>query len=149
MGRVTVAAKIESLQDLYNVKSGRATLEQVRNLEVEQALVDTGASTLSMPRTLIDQLGLRPTRSRRVRTAGGMVEVQGFDAVKLTVQDRNCIIDVLEIPEGCPVLIGQIPLQLLDFVVDLTHHQLIGNPDHGGEEMMELYGISDPNYSSD
>ncbi len=144
MGRVTVVAKIESLRDLYESSSDRLQPEQVRTVRVEQALVDTGASSLSMPRTLIDQLGLKPTRSRRVRTATGSVEIQGFDAVKLTVQDRDCIIDVLEVPEECPVLIGQILLQLLDFVVDPNHHQLVGNPEHGGEQMMEMYGFFDP-----
>ena len=28
--------------------------------------------------------------------------------------------DVSEVPDDCPVLIGQIPLESLDFVVDLT-----------------------------
>jgi hypothetical protein len=47
--------------------------------------------------------------------------------------------DVLEVPDGLPVLIGQIPLEHLDFVVDLRNRKLIGNPAHGGEHMYELY----------
>jgi hypothetical protein len=38
----------------------------------------------------------------------------------------------------CPVLIGQLPLESLDFVVDPIGRRLIGNPDHGGEHMMDL-----------
>jgi hypothetical protein len=30
-------------------------------------------------------------------------------------------------------------LELLDFVVDPVHQRLIGNPAHGGEQMIELY----------
>ena len=47
--------------------------------------------------------------------------------------------DVMEVPDDTPVLIGQIPLEHLDFVVDMRSHSLIGNPAHGGEHMFELY----------
>ena len=36
-------------------------------------------------------------------------------------------------------MIGQIPLEYLDFVVDLGSRKLIGNPAHGGEQMYEMY----------
>jgi hypothetical protein len=37
------------------------------------------------------------------------------------------------------VLIGQIPLETLDFVVDPVGQKLIGNPAHGGEHIYEWY----------
>ena len=43
------------------------------------------------------------------------------------------------LPDDCPVLIGQVPLELMDFVVDPNSQRLIGNPAHGGVEMLELY----------
>ena len=57
----------------------------------------------------------------------------------LTVQGRECPMDVAEVPDDCPVLIGQVPLELLDFVVDPANQRLIGNPAHGGEQMLEMY----------
>ena len=45
----------------------------------------------------------------------------------------------MEVPDDVPVLIGQLPLENLDFVVDLQGRSLIGNPAHGGEQMYELY----------
>jgi hypothetical protein len=36
-------------------------------------------------------------------------------------------------------LIGQTPLELLDFVVDPIGQRLIGNPDHGGEQMIDVF----------
>ena len=47
--------------------------------------------------------------------------------------------DVLEVPDGTPVLIGQLPLEHLDFVEDPRSRSLIGNPEHGGEPIYELY----------
>jgi hypothetical protein len=37
------------------------------------------------------------------------------------------------------LLIGQVPLEVLDFVVGAIGQQLIGNPAHGGEHLIELY----------
>ena len=44
----------------------------------------------------------------------------------------------MEVPDHVPVLIGQLPLEHLDLVIDLRHRQLIGNPAHGGEHVYEL-----------
>jgi hypothetical protein len=67
------------------------------------------------------------------------VTVQVYGAVRLTIQGRDCLSDVAEVPDDCPVLIGQIPLELLDFVVDPVNHRLIGDPRHGGEHILEMY----------
>jgi predicted aspartyl protease len=139
MGRVTVKAKIENLSDLHHVETQVLPSEQVRLVEVDDALVDTGATMLSMPKNLIERLGLKPVRTRKAVTSAGTVTVQMYGTVRLTVQDRECNTDVTELPDECPVLIGQIPLEQLDFVVDVPGQKLIGNPAHGGEHVIELY----------
>jgi hypothetical protein len=62
-----------------------------------------------------------------------------YEAVRLTIQGRSCTMDVLEAPDDVPVLIGQLPLEHLDLVVDLRNRCLIGNPAHGGEHIYEMY----------
>jgi hypothetical protein len=48
-------------------------------------------------------------------------------------------VDAAEVPDDCPVIIGQVPLELLDFVVDPIGQRLIGNPEHGGKHMMDMF----------
>jgi predicted aspartyl protease len=139
MGKVFVTAKIENLKDLYDVRRGLLTADELRSIEVNDALVDTGATMLSMPKRMIEQLGLEPFRTRKAITSAGPVTVQVFGGARLTVQGRECTTDVTELPDECPVLIGQIPLEQLDFVVDTPGQRLIGNPAHGGEHVIELY----------
>lgn len=139
MGKVLVAAKIQNLADLLKVRDGALHPQQVRSLEVANALVDTGATMLSLPRRLIQQLGLQRHRMRTARTSAGTVAFGIYEAVRLTIQDRDCVIEVAEIPDDCPPLIGQVPLEMLDFVVDPVGQQLVGNPEHGGEHQFELY----------
>jgi clan AA aspartic protease len=139
MGRVTVRATIENAYDLRDAQRGLLSADSVRRLEVSDALVDTGATTLSVPKRLIEQLGLTPFRARWVRTSSGPRTVQVYGAARLTIEGRDCLLDVIEVSDDCPVLIGQVPLELLDFVIDPKMQCLIANPAHGGEQMYELY----------
>jgi predicted aspartyl protease len=139
MGKVTTVATIENFGDVWNATQGLVAPEAVRRVEVPDALVDTGASLLSLPTTLIQQLGLVCRQTRQVIGSAGPRTTRLFSAVQLTIQDRSCVVDVLEVPDGVPTLIGQIPLENLDFVVDLSGQRLIGNPAHGGEHVLELY----------
>jgi predicted aspartyl protease len=139
MGRVVVTAKIENLHDLYEANVGRIAADQVRKAEVADALVDCGATFLSLPKTLIAQLGLKKFATRRMRTTSGMRSVDMYDVVRLTVQNRFCHAEVAEVDDVCPVLIGQLPLEALDFVIDTKAQRLIGNPEHGGEQMADLF----------
>ena len=141
MGRVLTEATIENLEDLWAVKRSLLPADQCRRVVVQDALVDTGATLLSMPTRLIKQLGLSKTASKHVSSSLGVGEASMFEAVRLTIQGRQCTMDVLEVPDTVPVLIGQIPLEHLDLVVDLRSRSLIGNPAHGGEHMYELYAL--------
>ena len=139
VGRVMTEATIENMEDLWALKRGILADGQVRCVTVGDALVDTGATLLSLPTGLIEQLGLEKTASKRVSssTGGGVAAV--YSAVRLTIQARSCTMDVMEVPDEVPVLIGQIPLEHMDFVVDPRSRTLIGNPAHGGEHVYELY----------
>ena len=139
MGKVFVTAKMENLEDLYRVSLGQLTADQVRTVEVTDALVDTGATGLMVPSRYIAQLGLRSTRTSRAMTAGGAITMAVYQAVRLTIQGRDCTVDVYEMPDNIPVLIGQIPLEALDWVIDTVSQRLVGNPAHGGDHMVEVY----------
>lgn len=138
MGKVVVAATIENLDDLYRKHRGEITDAEVRRVSVTDALIETGATTLLLPHSVIAQLGLHPTRQRSIRCVGGARSIQIYSAVQLTVQGRDCVVDVGEIDDGLPVLIGQVPLELMDWVVDPAGQRLIGNPEHGGVHMIDV-----------
>ncbi len=76
MGRVLVTAKIENSGDLYlRVERTSPADQACKSIEVNDALVDTGATMLSMPKRMIQQLGLEPVRTRKAMTSAGTVTV--------------------------------------------------------------------------
>ncbi len=139
MGRVVVAAIVENLGDLIKVHEGLLAPDDVRRVEIDEALVDTGATTLCLPAGIIEQLGLIQFGERTSMSSQGPKRTRVFGTVNLTVQGRDCKVDVMELPDGVPTLIGQVPLEILDFVVDPPGRRLIGNPAHNGEQMVEMY----------
>ncbi len=139
MGRVLTEATIENLEDEWAVRRGLITADKARRIVVSDALVDSGSRLLALPTRMIRQLGLRKVGSREVTTGLGPAEADLYEVVRITIQGRSCPADVLEVPESVPVLIGQLPLEHLDFVIDMTTHALIGNPAHGGKLVYEMY----------
>src|SRR5262249_38178597 len=71
MGKVVVTAKIENLKDLYLAEKRLLPEDQVRRVEVQDAVVDAGATTLLLPKRMIAALGLEPLRTRHSRGLGG------------------------------------------------------------------------------
>ncbi len=127
MGRVTVKIKLTN-----------RFAPQLIVMEVE-ALVDTGATFLCLKPSVIAQLGLQQFDTVPVTTANGSCNVGKYGPVWMEVMGRHTFGNALELDESSPNLIGQIPLEDFDFVVDCTGQRLIGNPAHGGVQMHEIY----------
>ena len=134
--RHTTEIKLTNLSDLFLVRAGAMNPEEVRRLTVNDALVDTGATGLCLPLSLIERLGLTPIRTLSARTAAGLVERTLYSEVEYTILERTYSIRVTNLPEGSPVLVGHMLLEQLDLCVDMKRG-LIYNPAHGDDWIEE------------
>ena len=138
MGRVVVEVLVEKWVDSVGTDGGETGSRAVPRATVT-ALVDTGATCLSLPGSVIADLGLRKVGTRRVRTVNGIVARDIFATAQITVQGRDCRGEVMALPEASTPLLGQLALEGMDWWVDLTNGRLVGNPEHGGEWMADAY----------
>ena len=92
-----------------------------------------------MPKRLIDSWASRRLKTVEAKTAVGLTSFGIYEAGQTDDPGSRLRGRVAEVADDCPVLIGYIPLELLDFVVDPKNQRLIGNPDHGGEFMIDMY----------
>src|SRR5687767_7885727 len=116
MGRIVAKIKLTNYGDQIGIDRGW-TKSKPRMVEVD-ALVDTGATELALKPSTIKALGLEPLDPARVSTAAGLRKIRRYGAVKLELMGRYGIFDVAELPERVPNLLGQVPLEVLDLVVD-------------------------------
>lgn len=137
MGKVIVKLKLTNFTDL-ELKELKLRKEPPRSVETD-ALVDTGATRLYLKRSLIKALGLRKAGQVESRTTNGLRRRAVFNPVRLEVMSRDGVFEVVEVDDDVPNLLGQIPLEYLDFVVDPKGRKLIPNPEHGDKQMSEEY----------
>ena len=133
----TTRIELENLKDLHLAEAGFIKSEDVRRLTIQNALVDTGATGLCLPKSLIEHLGLTPLRNIRAQTANGPAERTFYSEVKYTVLERSHSIQVTDLPEDAPVLVGHMILEALDLCVDIQNG-LIYNPAHDGEWTIKI-----------
>ena len=99
-----------------------------KSVEVE-ALVDTGATMLSLPVDLVERLGLQKFSEVAVRYADNRTDRKGvYGVVTLEINGRRGHFDVLAEKTGTSPLIGQIVLEELDLVVSPKTGSLMPNP---------------------
>ncbi len=140
MGKVTVEFKATNYDDLSDVARKR-TKRKPRSVKAD-ALVDTGATRLYLQKQVIAVLGLRPVSEITSRTMSARSETRTvFSPVELEIQGRKGSFDVVELPDSLPNIIGQIPLEHLDWVVDLRRGKLIPNPEHKHGELADEFHV--------
>lgn len=72
MVRVVVSSRIENLKDAWEVERGLRSPNDARSVVIDDALVETGATSLSLPVSVIRELGLNKERNQNVRTSSGV-----------------------------------------------------------------------------
>ena len=130
--RHTTRIELVNREDQLLAKAGVIAPGEIRQVTVEDAIVDTGATRLSLPKPLIEQLGLTPVGRTRARTTNGIVERFIYSEVRFTVLERAGTLEITELPANVPVLVGHMVLEMLDLCLDIRKG-LIYNPDHDDE----------------
>jgi clan AA aspartic protease len=142
MGKIMTKIKLTNGTDLDKAAEGLITPAEVRRVEIE-ALVDTGATQLALPEEIIEALGLRVAGTRRAKDARGIViEVGWVSCVVLEILGREMSGDALVLPRGATPLIGQIPLENLDLLVDPKSRELRVNPESPDMPLLDLMRVA-------
>ncbi|MEW5766141.1 MAG: retropepsin-like aspartic protease [bacterium] len=138
MGKITEKITVTNFVDEVKVKEGIISEDKVRKEEVE-AIIDSGATLLCLPKNIVEKLGLTLMGEMPANTANGKVLRKIYSVATLTIRDRSAEFDVMELPDDTPALVGQLPLERLDFQLDLKNQRLIPNPEHPDKLVLDLY----------
>ena|SRR5687768_13741891 len=138
MGKVMNRIRIINNTDVGEARRGVIAEAAIRSLEVD-ALVDTGAISMVIPAEIVAQLGLSPEGNRKVRYADGRVDDIPWCAdVRFEICGRQTVCDAYVTPAGTQVLIGQIPLEALDLIVDPKNREVRVNPASPDVPLLDL-----------
>lgn len=125
MGAVRVRVKLTNEIDERLVNRGLLNPTLLRVYET-QALVDTGATRLVVPRHIVQHLGLKIEGRQIAKYADGREELVGLTThLSIDLSGFRTIQPALVI--GDEVLIGQTVLEELDLLVDCNNERLVPN----------------------
>ncbi len=124
MGQVIITLNATNRIDKMLQMRGFITPEEVRSVTLTDVLVDTGATLLCLPSSVITQLGLVQGGEARVETSAGVQQGRIFRDVDLNIEGRQGTFDCLELTEVSYALLGVTPMQILGLEPDLKNHKL-------------------------
>jgi len=103
-------------------------LDKTKSREVE-AVIDTGATLLVLPREIVHDLGLRKVHNVTVKHRNNSVETKGVHgAVLVELKGRLGVFEALAEAPGSQPLVGQVVLESLDLAVDPRSRTVVPNP---------------------
>ena len=139
MGTFYEDITLENVVDRGLAARGYIKEDGIRTLTV-QAMPDTGAWTLVINEEVREKLGLTITGETTSSFADGEPFKSSItEAVKIQWNDRYIELPALVIPEAKDVLLGALPLEAMDLIVDPVHKKLAGA--HGDQAMHVLYSV--------
>ncbi|GMO46675.1 MAG: hypothetical protein Pg6C_08460 [Treponemataceae bacterium] len=136
MGNLKEKITLTNVVDMSAVQRGYMKESEIRALTVG-AIPDTGARTLGINEEIREKLGFSVTGRRDGTPANGNREYYGLtEPVEVRWQNRDAVCRAAVLPSVKNVLLGAIPLEDMDLMVDPVNQRLAGV--HGDEPISLL-----------
>jgi clan AA aspartic protease len=133
MGDVHAELRLVNAGDRVKFRDGLIGEQAIRHTKV-RALVDTGARTLVISEAIRQELGLMFDGTRNVVLADGTRKIYPVtEPLYILWTNRATSCHALVIPNAPAVLLGVIPLEDMDLLVDPVRQELAGA--HGDEPL--------------
>ena len=136
MGFVFEEITLKNSYDVTNAANGIIEESDIRQKTV-RVLVDTGCYSIVINEELRRELGLMVKGKKGASLANNeRIICEQTDGVEICWKDRYTILPALIIPDKPYVLLGALPLEAMDLIVDPVRQKLTGA--HGDEWINEI-----------
>ncbi|OLE51586.1 MAG: hypothetical protein AUG51_22530 [Acidobacteria bacterium 13_1_20CM_3_53_8] len=116
--------------DLALYRCGYIKEDEIKRMTVN-VLVDSGALMLTINEEIKSQLGLQKVDERSAQLADGTVlNLDVVGPVEVRFANRRSSVDAMVLPGDAEPLLGSIPMEDMDMLVDPNQQRLIVNPKH-------------------
>lgn len=130
MGLTYAEIELINGEDLALARKHVIGEEEVKRIKIN-ALVDSGCFMLAINETIQAQLQLPVVEKRKARMADGrVVEYDVVAPIELRFKNRKTTCRAWVLPGDSEPLLGMIPLEDMDVLIDPLRQELVVNPDH-------------------
>ena len=126
MGYVNTQVTLKNIYDLKQAKQGNLPKDKIRQATID-VMVDTGASTLVINEKIFQQLGLDVMGESEITLANDAKEkCKITEPVVIKWEDRAVAMSALVIDDAPDFLLGILPLEGMDLIIDTVNQKLVG-----------------------
>lgn len=129
MGLVHANIDLINGADLVLFRRGYIKEKDIKKMKVK-ALVDSGAYMLAINENVKVQLDLTKVDEQMAELAdGSKKKLDVVGPVEIRFENRRANVDAIVLPGDAEILLGAIPMEDMDVMIDPRHRQLIVNPE--------------------
>ena len=126
MRYVNTQITLKNIKDIFKAEAGIIQEPEIRKATVD-VMVDTGATTLVINDELFERLGLGVIGEREISLANDATEkCKLTDALEINWENRSVIMSALVVEDASDILLGVLPLEGMDLMVDTVNQRLVG-----------------------
>ena len=136
MGLVYADITLRNATDVEICKRGLINEQEIRQTTLT-AMVDTGSATLVINESIRQQLGLDTESSYIAELADGSKQTYSHtEPVQIQWKNRKTVLNAIVVPGATEALLGAIPLEAMDLVINPLEQELTGA--HGDEILLKI-----------
>jgi clan AA aspartic protease len=140
MGTFKEEITLENILDRGFANHGYIKESEIRTLKVE-AMPDTGAWTLVINEDVLQKLGLSIEETSESTLADGITNTYNVtEGIKIRWKNRSTVLPAVVVPNSKEILLGALPLEAMDLMVDPVNEKLVGV--HGDQPLHVLYSVN-------
>ena len=126
MGMIQTEITLKNATDESKAREGLIREQEIRSITLT-AVVDTGAASLVISEELREKLGLCIVEERSVKLADGrQTACKLTETVEVHWKNRHWPCAAMVIPNAETVLLGAIPLEGMDLMINPKTQELVG-----------------------
>jgi len=126
MGHVNTQITLKNIRDIFKAKEGIIKEPEIRQATID-VMVDTGATTLVINEELFRQLGLYIMGEREITLANDAKEMCKLtEPLEIHWGNRSVAMSALVIEDASEFLLGVLPIEGMDLMVDTVNQKLVG-----------------------
>ena len=126
MGHVNTQITLKNVFDVRDARQGILPEDKIRQATID-VMVDTGASMLVIDEKILQQIGAGIMEESEITLANDAKEkCKVTDPLVIKWEDRSITMPALVIENSPDFLLGVLPLEGMDLIVDTVNQKLVG-----------------------
>lgn len=136
MGLVYAELSLANAEDIGLARKGFIKEDQIRRIKVN-SMVDSGAYMMVIPEHIKIQLGLEQVDQREIELADGTIHIcDVVGPIEIRFANRKAVSNAFVM--GNEVLLGAIPMEELDVIINTREQKLVVNPENPTMPKMKI-----------